>query len=141
MGKSIIVKGADFSTNAIDVAPLPTSLNITALLPALKPGYLTTQVNGVWSISQSTSRTTLESYFDVTNYKNTYGFTHIRVECLITGTSAIPVVVGDAQSVSSWTNTEWPLGIHNEISVNFNKGNIGTSDLTQAVKVTLFRVE
>lgn len=141
MGKLIIIKGADFAENAVIPAELPSSLEITGLLPNLKFGYITKQINKNWSIQADALRTTLQEYVDVSSLKQQYGFTHARVECLIANTSAIVAVIGDASSVASWDNQSWPLGNHTEISVNFNKGSFSASQTSDACKVFLYREE
>lgn len=138
MGKSLIIRGADFRTNAIEEGPLPTSLDITAYLPNLYPGHrCDVTVDG--SIVAVADRTCLQTNFDISAYISQYGFDHIRVECLLVGVSAVPCVIGDTSSAQSWTATSWPLGNHTQINVNMNTGSPGSTTPSDVIKVILYK--
>ena len=138
MGKSLVITGADFSTNAIDSAPLPTSLDITSALPNLYPGHVC-NVSLDGTVGEREGRTCLQSNFDISTYKTTYGFDHIRVETISSGISAVPCVIGDTSSAGSWSDTSWALGAHTQINVNINTGSPGSTTPSDVIRVILYK--
>jgi len=138
MGKSLIIKGADFRANAIDAEPLPTSLDITSLLPNLYAGHVC-DVVASGEIKENMNRTCLQSNVDISSYKATYGFGHIRVETIASGISAVPCVIGDPASAQSWTATAWPLGANTSINVNINTGSPSSTTPSNVIRVILYK--
>ena len=138
MGKSLIIRGADFRANAIEEGPLPTSLDITAYLPSLYPGHVcNVTVDG--SITTRSGRTCLQTNFDISTYISAYGFDNIRVECLMAGVNAVPCVIGDISSAQTWDATSWPLGNHTQINVNMSTGSPSSTTPSDVIKVILYK--